>query len=177
MTKERLPLSTEQALARIAGRLPGAYDEMGEVCGRTASTIRAWGDPDKEDDVPIGCAIALDLAYIAEGGEGAPLYEAYGAKLDLAEAARFHDAHRLHEYGVAVIKEGGEAHAAIMKSARPGASFIEKRIAFKEALEAFEKLRDVLPLLEANATPRTEPQHDTPKSENTEGGELLAQAP
>lgn len=153
MTKERLPTSVEQALAKIAGHLPGDYERMGEICGRSAQTVRAWGDPDKQDDIPIGCAIKLDLAFQEDGGHGSPLYEAFGAKLDLAEAARFHDAHRLHEYGCEVIKEGGEAHAAIMKSARPGASFTEKKIAHKEALEAFEKLRDVLPLLEAAATP------------------------
>lgn len=168
MTKVRLPLSIEQALARIAGLLEGDYQAMGEICGRQPHTIRAWGDPDKQDDIPVGCAIALDLAFQAAGGEGSPLYEAYGAKLDLADAARFADTHRLLDYAQGVIKEGGEAHAAIIGAARKDATHNEKRIAFREASEAYEKLRDILPLLEAGAA--------VPE-ESTEGETTMAQAP
>jgi len=168
MTKQRLPLSIEQGLARIAGHLPGGYDRMGEICARQPHTVRAWGDPDKEDDIPLGCAIALDLAFQAEGGEGSPLFETYGAKLDLADATRFSDQHRLLDYAQGVIKEGGEAHAAIVAAARRGATLTEKRVAFKEALEAFEKLRDVMPLLEAGAQTSTT---------NTKGESDMAQAP
>lgn len=153
MTKLRAPLSTEQALARIAGRVAGGYDGMGEVCGRAAHTVRAWGDPDKEGDIPFGCAEKLDLAYQAAGGEGAPLFESYAARLELAQVARFSNHFELIEHAQGVIKEGGEAHAAIVRALKPGADHSVFREAYREAAEAFEKLRVVLPFLEAQAQP------------------------
>lgn len=153
MTKPRTPLSVEQALQRIAGQCTGGVDAMAAAVGRQPSTIRAWMDPDRSEQVSVDAGIALDLLYRGEGGEGCPLFEAYGAQLDLAEAQKFMMANRLQDYAVGVIKEGGEAHAAIVAAARPGSTLTEKRIAYKEGLEAFEKLRDVMPLLEELARP------------------------
>jgi hypothetical protein len=147
VTKLRTPLSVEQALQRIAGQLPGGVEQMSAVSHRQPSTVRAWMDPDRPEQIALECAIALDLEFQAEGGSGAPLFEAYAAKLDLAEAARFADRHRLLDYAHGVVKEGGEAHAALIAFARPGATEHDRRHALKEASEAYEKLRDILPLL------------------------------
>lgn len=147
MTKLRTPLSIEQALQRIAGQLEAGVEAMAIVAHRQPGTIRAWMDPDRPEQVSLDAAIALDLAFQAEGGTGAPLFEAYATRLQLAEAARFADRHRLLDRAHAAIKEGGEAHAALVAAARPDATDADRRAAHREVAEAFEQLRDILPLL------------------------------
>lgn len=154
MTKIRTPLSIEQALQRIAVQLPGGVEAMAAVSHRQPGTVRAWMDPDRPEHIPFPAAIELDLAFREHGGEGSPLFEAYGAALDLASSTRFADQHRLLDHAQGVIKEGGEAHAAIVAAARPGATARDRQVAFREAAEAYEKLRDILPLLSGeNAQP------------------------
>jgi hypothetical protein len=149
VTKARTPLSVEQALQRIAAQLSGGVEAMARIAQRQPGTIRAWMDPDRPEQVPLEAAIDLDLAYQAEGGRGAPLFEVYATQLELAERRRFADRHRLLDYAHGVIKEGGEAHAALIAYARPGATELDRKLAHKEVSEAYEKLRDILPLLEA----------------------------
>lgn len=166
MTKLRAPATFEAALARTAGQFEDGYEALGRITSRHSKTVRAWGDPDKEDDIPIGAALEMTLAYIAKGGEGAPLYEAFGAKLSLAYARRFADAQRLHDYAKPLLKEAGEAHSAIVAAAHPAAGTPDFELAFKEALENFEKLLDILPFLAAQAgkshlLPRFIPGADT----------------
>lgn len=153
MTKLRAPLSIEQALQRIAGQLPTGVEAMAAVAQRQPGTIRAWMDPDRTEQVTLDAAIALDLAFQAEGGSGAPLFEAYATRLQLAEAARFADRHRLLDHAHGVAKEGGEAIAAIIAAARPDATELDRRAAHREAAEAYEKLRDILPLLQEQSQP------------------------
>jgi len=81
MTKRRAPLSIDTALARIAGRVEGGWSGMATVTGRKERTVRNWGDPDTPEHIPMDAAIALDLAYVEQGGEGAPIYECYSAIL------------------------------------------------------------------------------------------------
>lgn len=153
MTKTRTPLSIEQALQRIAVQLPGGVEAMAAVSHRQPGTVRAWMDPDRPEQIPFPAAIDLDLAFREHGGEGSPLYEAYSAALDLASGTRFADAHHLLDRLHAVIKEGGEAHAAIVAAARPGATAHDRQNAFREAAEAYEELRDILPLLQEQSQP------------------------
>jgi len=124
---------------------------MAEAVGRVASTVRAWTDPDRPEQVSLDAAIDLDLLFISEGGEGAPLYEAFGGKLSLAHARRFSEARRLHDFAGPLVKEAGEAHSAIIEAARPDATRPEFDRAFKEAMENFEKLLDILPFLAEQA--------------------------
>lgn len=147
MTKRRAPLSVEQALQRIAGQLDGGIDMMAAVAQRQPATIRLWMDPDRPEQVGFEAAIQLDIAFQEQGGTGAPLFEAYAARLQLAEAARFACGHQLLDRAHGVIKEGGEAFAAIIQAARPGASEADKQNAYREAAEAFEHFRDILPIL------------------------------
>ena len=176
MTKTRAPLSIEQALQRIAGQCSGGVEQMAEAVDRQPCTIRNWMDPDRVEQTSIEAAIQLDLLFRAEGGEGCPLFEAYGAQLDVAEAQKFMMSSRLQDYAVGVIKEGGEAHAAIVAAARPGATLTEKRVAFKEGCEAYEKLRDVLPLLQQLAGPTASSSMVTAFS-TIQGENAVAQAP
>lgn len=147
MTKPRAPLSVEQALQRIAGQLEGGVGAMARVAQRQPGTIRLWMDPDRAEQVSLEAAIELDLAFQAEGGTGAPLFETYATRLQLAEASRFADRHRLLDHAHGVAKEGGEAIAAIILATRPDATDADRREAHREAAEAYEKLRDILPLL------------------------------
>jgi hypothetical protein len=120
---------------------------MAVVANRQPATVRSWMDPDRAEQVSLEAAIELDLAFRAHGGEGSPLFEAYGAALDLASGARFAEGYRLLDHAHGVAKEGGEAIAAIIAAARPGATAADLRAAEREAAEAYEKLRDILPLL------------------------------
>jgi hypothetical protein len=147
MTKLRAPLTVDAALARIAGQLPDGWNSVSEIAGRQPRHCRRWGDPDAEEQIPIDVAIRLDLAFQAEGGTGAPILEAYAAQLELASAARFADRNALLRQAVDVIREGGEAHAAIVRSTQPDASPADERIAYREACEAFEALKKIIPLL------------------------------
>lgn len=153
MTKPRKPLSVEQALQRIAGQLEGGVEAMGRIAGRQPGTIRLWMDPDRAEQVSLEAAIELDLAFQAEGGTGAPLFEAYATRLQLAEASRFADRGRLLDQAHGVAKEGGEAIAAIILATRPDATPADRREAHREAAEAYEKLRDILPLLQEQSQP------------------------
>lgn len=149
MTKLRAPLTIDAALARIAGQLPGGWDEMAEVAGRKTRTVRNWGDPDTVEQVPIDCAIDLDLAYLAAGGDGTPIRDAYDARLELAAAAKFSSQRELLRHAEDVIREGGEAHAAILAACQPDATAADRENAHRELAEAFEPIKRALALLGA----------------------------
>lgn len=151
MTKLRAPLSIEQALARVVGQLADGYETASEITGKQAGSIRAWGDPDRREQLPVDCAIALDLAYQAAGGTGAPIFEAYAAKLELAEMAKFADRHHLLSHAEMLAKEGGEAQAALLRACQPGASDADCARAFRELSESFEQHKSLLALLAPKA--------------------------
>lgn len=147
MTKHRAPLSIEQALARIAGQLPDGYADMARRTGHQPGTVRAWGDPDRRERIAVDDAIALDIAYQEAGGTGAPIHEAYTHQLELAHLSHFASRISLGRHAVDVIKEGGEAHAALVRAAQPGATPEDRRHAEVEIGEALETLKRALPLL------------------------------
>ena len=149
MTKRRAPLSIDAALARIAGQLPGGYEAMGELVQRKDRTVRNWGDPDTPEQIPLDCAIVLDLADEEAGGEGYPLHEAYTAKLELAEAGRFVSRFDLLRRFTDLIKEGGEAHSALARLCLPDATEADRQAAVRELSENFEVIKAVLPLISA----------------------------
>lgn len=149
MAKVRAPLSTQGALARIAGQLPRGWDEMAEIADRATSTCYNWGNPDTPESVPLDCAIRLDLAFQAAGGEGAPLYETYGHQLQLAHVAKFADALQLARRTMVVIREGGQAHEALVAASLPGATDGDRARARREVEEGIVALQSALPLLEA----------------------------
>lgn len=145
MTKRRAPLSIDAALARIAGQLEGGWAAMGEVLGgKSQSIIRAWGDPDRREQIPLPDAISLDLSYRAAGGDGAPLFETYAYQLDAAGAFRFADEVALGRLAALVIRECGEASAHLVLSAQPGADCTDHRLTLghvDEAIDAYQRAR------------------------------------
>lgn len=151
MTKRRVPLSLDAALARIAGQLPGGWVEMATHAQRQERTVRNWGDPDTAESIPMSCAIALDVAFQGSGGEGAPIFECYALQLELACINRFADAHALGRHTAAVIRECGEAGAALVAASQPDATDADRRAAAREIEEALGILKHALPLLHAQS--------------------------
>lgn len=156
MTKDRAPLSVEAALVRIAGRFDNGFEDLAPIVGRIPRTVRNWSDPDTDEQVPIDCAIALDLAFIAAGGTGAPIFEAYALKLELAEGDKFGDRHQLLRTAQDVARETGEANAAIIGAAHPSATDADRARALREAIEAREALNVAIPLL-SSPSPNAQP--------------------
>jgi hypothetical protein len=150
MTLRRPPLTPSEALARIAGFLPGGYPEMAEVAGRSQSQVYAWGNPSTDDDIPLGCARRLDLHYRAMGGDGYPLLETYAAQLEFEGGQRFAREVELGRHLIAVLKETGEAKVAIAEAAQPGADDLARRKAAAEVRDAISVLTRALPMLGAS---------------------------
>lgn len=145
MTKRRAPLSYDNALARIAGLI--GWAEMARVTDRQERTVRNWGDPDARESCPIDCAEMLDLAFQAAGGQGAPMLETFTLRFDAARAERFADPAQLSFFSQTVAKEAGEAVAALIAAARPGATARDRADALREAEELVTAVTVTLPLL------------------------------
>lgn len=148
MTKTRAPVSIDAALARIAGQLPNGHEEMAQLVDRKARTVRNWGDPDTKEKVDIESAIKLDLAFQAAGGNGAPIFETYALKLELAAADRFSDSLALARLAPDVIRECGEANAAMIEACHPSATPQIRQKALKEVDDAVSHLKGIMPLLQ-----------------------------
>ncbi len=152
MTKRRAPASIDAALARIAGQLADGWVGMAALVGRAERTVRNWGDPDTPEQIPFDASIALDLAYQAAGGIGAPIYETYTIQLELSGADRFASRHELARLAADYIRESGEAGAALVNAAQPGADHSEFRAAEREVLEALTVLQRAIHQLASTAT-------------------------
>lgn len=158
MTKHRAPLSIEQALQRIAGQLADGVEEMARLTGHAAGYVRALGDPDRREKLSVEDAIAFDIAFQEAGGIGAPVWEAYTHKLELAQQNAFADRISLGLLTAEVIREGGQAHEALVRASQPGASPADRRSAEKEVSEAMNRLKESLAHLEAiDARPHPPP--------------------
>ncbi|WP_338445929.1 hypothetical protein V5F89_12340 [Pelagerythrobacter marensis] len=149
MTKRRAPLSIDEALVRIAAQISGGYSAMAELVELSSSHVRAWGDPDRREEIPVKHAITLDLAFQEHGGAGAPIFETYAARLELAEVRKFADRIELLAHTAEVIREGGEAHSALVRACKPCAGPAEHRDALAEASEARDVLTRAIAALEA----------------------------
>ncbi|PZQ56246.1 MAG: hypothetical protein DI555_06430 [Novosphingobium pentaromativorans] len=145
MTKRRAPLTIDAALARIAGQLEGGWNAMAEsLGGKSPSIVRAWGDPDRREQIPLCDAIALDVAYREAGGDGAPLFETFAYQLDEAGMFRFADEIALGRLAALVIRECGEASSHLVLSAQPGADVADHRLTLghvDEAIDAYQRVR------------------------------------
>ena len=151
MTKLRPPLSIGAALARIAGQIEGDYSEMVRLTERSASLVRAWGDPERRERMPIDDAITLDLAYRRAGGQGAPIFEAYGTMLDAEGLHWFADQVALSRQAATIIRECSEAEVAVIVAAQPGATLRDRAQAAREIEEAMAVLARARTMLNGTA--------------------------
>lgn len=135
MTKERAPASLEEALGRIMTQVAGGYATMGEHVQMRPGTLRAYGDPDRPEAIPLPIALALDLLFQEHGGAGAPIHEFYSRELELAQVRRFAAGIELAKTAIGVIKEAGDAGSAIVAASLPGATRAAKEAALREAVE------------------------------------------
>ncbi len=144
MTKPRAPLSIDSALARIAGQVPGGWAAMARSIGYAERTVRKWGDADAEEEINLRAAIALDTLFQQHGGQGQPIYDAYGLLVGACMAERFIDQFDLLRCAIDVARETGDAEAALMRLALPDAGPGDRLIAQRELMQALDSIRAAL---------------------------------
>ncbi|WP_293966195.1 hypothetical protein [Sphingomonas sp.] len=148
MTALRDPDGCGHAMRRIEGQL-GSFEAVAAVVGRSVGCVSDWASDARTACPSWAQAIALDAAYRAAGGEGAPLYEAYGKQLDMSlkEMTACHAA--LAEQLAEATKEVGEALGAAMRLTVPGFSLNQARIADIELDEAETRFKGLRRLIKS----------------------------
>lgn len=152
MTKLRPPLSIDGALGRIAGELPGAWNEMAAIVGRHESTVRRWGDHDAVEQIPLPCAIALDIAFEKAGGEGRPLFETYALQVQVAREHCFAGEIELMHRACVLIREGAQAQEAAVLASLPSASERDRAHAVRELEDVSHVVTSLIALLVPRST-------------------------
>ncbi len=121
------------------------------IAGKADRTIRDWADPDTPRTPPIATCFALDCAWRAAGGAGAPFFDTYRRLLDReAVAIAGVDLSNLPDLTGIVIREGADAKIALMTAMLPGATDRDFREAVREVEESIAAYEATIPLL---ATP------------------------
>jgi len=152
VTKERDPGTMEDALLRVLGKLG-----MEAACAATRRQdhyLRAVSDPDKPtQNLTVPDMLALDEAYIAVGGIGAPLWETAGRLLKARCTTQFADAAALGQVGKDMVREGGEAFAAMFDVTQPGGGDRHaRRKALKELTDLQLKVSEAIGVLTVSLT-------------------------
>lgn len=142
MTKERAPLTYEDALSRVfglVGRMAAA-----EVAGVAERTLYDWGQPDNQRSVPINIAEQLDVAYIAAGGQGRPFHDTMAMRLNTAHGQAYACQVQLAEQVAGFAKEAGEFSAEAIRLTLPGSGTLQIAKLRKEAGEAISLANMIL---------------------------------
>lgn len=109
MTQLRAPSTFADAMTRVAGVI--GWPAAAAIVRRRERTVRYWSQPNCPTAPTVDQALALDEAYAAAGGEGAPFGDAYtfqlGLQIERREACRRQLAAELADS----TREAGEAHA------------------------------------------------------------------
>lgn len=147
MTKRRNPLTFELALTRVASEI--GWGAAAKIVGQAERTVRKWSDPDVSAKVSMDSALALDCAYRAAGGDGAPFLQCYAVRLEAEAAIACADSRVLADKTATAAKEVGEAVAALIRASQPGAASADRVIAQRETEEAINALTNTLPNLGA----------------------------
>ncbi|MFT3967383.1 MAG: hypothetical protein QM690_16025 [Sphingobium sp.] len=147
MTKVRAPLSFGLAITRIAGLI--GWKEAARLARRSPRTIRHWSDSEKKGTPTLEQAIALDAAYIAAGGEGAPILSAYAMQIDAALAMALACRTALVHDIAAATRETADAIAHSIQAAQPGSTPQAVYRAIAETEEGVGALHRVLARLKS----------------------------
>lgn len=135
MTHPREPLTTEQAFDKVVGDLK--IERAAAVIGREKHYLRAISNPASDQRLTLDDALALDGAYAAEVEPGHyPIFESYRLRLALAEQTAIRDAVELGQHAARCALENGQACAAMIEAALPGASLATLRRAITELEES-----------------------------------------
>lgn len=145
MTQLRAPRTYAEAITRIAGAI--GWPEVRRITGRADRSVRYWSEPNCKTVPPIDQAQALDAAYIAAGGAGAPFFDAFefllGQQIERQEACT---RELLAKIAIAT-KECGEAMAAAMGVVSSNASPLNAHSAFAEVDQAARAIDALMRLL------------------------------
>lgn len=134
MTLPRIPDTSADAVLQIAGHI--GYPAAGTVVGRSTACIRDWTNEATTSCPSFVQAVALDAAYIAAGGENAPLFDAYAAQLNITVAERTACVRALSEEVATAARECGELIATSLSVCQTGHSPNDVQRALLEADQA-----------------------------------------
>lgn len=144
MVKERDPLSIEQALRDTIDAISMA--RAVEITGRTSGYLREMSDPDKRGDLTCRDAILLDAEHEAQLGTR-PITDMMRSLLDARRPDLITGTAALLEVTIEMVRESGDAHAALIAATAPGATPATRRHAVREVLQALAAKRRALPIL------------------------------
>lgn len=153
MTKVRDPLSIEQALRDVIDAI--TMPRAAEVTGRTAGYLRELSDPDKRGDLTCRDAVLLDAEHELLLGTR-PISDMLRAQLDARRPDVIAGTAALLEVTIEMVRESGDAHAALIAATAPGATPATRRHAIREVLQAVAAKRRSLPILRSML--RSQPQ-------------------
>ncbi|TMJ19005.1 MAG: hypothetical protein E6G92_04115 [Alphaproteobacteria bacterium] len=168
MTKRRAPLTFELALTKIAGVI--GWQVAAEIVGQSERAVRNWSDPDAAAGIRLDAALKLDVAYRSAGGDGFPLLQCYSLRLEADTAEACADLALLNHKIAKAAREGGEAIAAVIAAAQPGATDSALAIAEAELEESIAASTDTLATLRAGRTGKVQ-------TETAQSGDMPRSAP
>lgn len=146
MTLPRDPMSFEFALQAIEKRI--GSDAVRQIASRAQRTIDDWRHPETPRTPPIETALALDRAWRAAGGAGAPMLDTYRRLFETsAPIVVGIDDGDLPDLTVIAIRESADAHAALLIAMQPQASERDRRAAVREIAEGISAFEATLPHL------------------------------
>jgi len=134
VTKVRAPLSFSLAITTVIGVV--GWTDAGRITRRANRTLRHWSESDRKGTPTLDQAIALDRAYIAAGGDYAPILESYARQLNVTLASTMACHAALGEDIAAVSRETADAIGASIQIIQPGASPTAVHRAIAETEEA-----------------------------------------
>jgi hypothetical protein len=147
MTKPRPVKSIEDALVSIMRQVEGGYATMGALFDIEGDMVRAWGDPNRRENMPVKAIVPLDVLYQEHGGIGSPLFELLEYQRDEARAARFAFERELADTTIDLAREAGQAVAALIEASQPGATDEARARARKEVADVDAIISRVAPQL------------------------------
>ncbi len=134
MTLPRETMTIENTLMRVLGTLQ--IEHAADVTGRKMHYLYAIANPNKREQLTVLDMIKLDVAHMRTPTGGAPLSETVNIIIGAVRAEIYADAIALAAAAVDVIREGGQAHAALCKVSQPNATDRELRGALRELEES-----------------------------------------
>ncbi len=142
--KARDPFSIEQTLCDVIDAI--SMDRAAAVTGRTPGYLRIMSDEDQRGDLTCRDAILLDAEHEALLG-GRPLTDMMRLQIDAVRPDQTASATAALEATLEIIRESGEAHAALIAASVPGATLSTRRRAIREVLQSLSAKRRLLPIL------------------------------
>jgi hypothetical protein len=134
VTKRRPPLTFENALTKTAAII--GWEEVARILGLAERTVRRWSEPDTTASITLEAALKLDIAVIDAGGDEAPFLLCYATRVDMESLAASPGRDALIAAAAEAARESGEAVAAALTAARPGASEADIILAERELEES-----------------------------------------